>query len=154
MGEPVLRHRRDVEGRFDGVLGGSSGYYDSATESGLAGRLEQVARLLWAERTRFYQRALEDEGDWSGDGTPQNDADHDFYEGREQLTATGTSPDGRITIAVQGMRTWNVSIAAGTLRSLDENAFGTAVGAAAARMINDQSLKMLQLKARTFGESR
>ncbi|HWS37671.1 MAG TPA: hypothetical protein VN408_33700 [Actinoplanes sp.] len=45
-------------------------------------------------------------------------------------------------------------ITAGTLRSLDENEFCTAVGAAAARMINDQNLKMLQLKARAFGESR
>lgn len=141
-----------VHGELRGSRAGvyfSSGYYEQASEQELAGRLEQLARLLWAERTRFYRQAVQDAGGWiADDDTP------DFLEERTRLTATGASPDGRITVTVRGMTTWTVKIADGTLRALDESAFEQALAVAVARLTSDQNHKIAELRGRAYGGPR
>ncbi|AEV83517.1 hypothetical protein ACWT_2924 [Actinoplanes sp. SE50] len=50
------------------------------------------------------------------------------------------------------MSTWRITIAEGTLRTLDEASFCHAAGIAAGRMIEDQAMRILQLKAQVYGE--
>ena len=73
-----------------------------------------------------------------------------FHEARAQLIATGASDDGRIRIAVRGMRHWTVQVASGTTLVLTEEAFVAGVRTAAARLIQHQADQMALLKARTY----
>lgn len=131
----------------------SAGFYDRTDENDLARRLEQLARLLWAERTRYCRQAVQDAGGWPV-SRPEDDDDRTFEEERERLTATGESPDGRITVSVRGMTTWTVTIAPGTLRSLDEAAFGRTAAIVADRLMSDQSRQILRLRGRVYGGPR
>ncbi|WP_306210206.1 hypothetical protein [Actinoplanes sp. RD1] len=133
----------------------STGYYTEATESELGRRLEQLGKLLWAERIRAYRRLAEQPG--SGvlliDPDPHlSREDARFVVERGRLVATGASPDGHVTIEVRGMSDWKVTVRPGSLRVLDEDTFTRAVEIAAARMIEDQFMKNLQLKAQAYGE--
>jgi hypothetical protein len=131
----------------------SSGFYAQTGETAMAGRLEQLARLLWAERTRLHRQAIEEAGGWVNT-RPENDEDVDFFDQRERLTATGHSADRQVSVTVRGMTSWTVTIAAGTLRSLSEAAFTQAVSIAAARLMTDQSQQIIALKGRVYGEPR
>ncbi|GIE88454.1 hypothetical protein [Actinoplanes regularis] len=133
----------------------STGFYRQSTERELEHRLEQLGRLLWVNRTRLYRETVEQFGDGLRIEHPdpeRDPADAAFVERRALLVARGTSPDGRVTIAVEGMTTWRVTISDNTLRTLDESSFTRAVEIAAGRMIDDQAMHILQLKAQVYGE--
>ncbi len=133
----------------------STGFYRQGIERELEHRLEQLGRLLWVSRTRLYQETVEQYGDGLRIEHPdpeRNPADAAFVERRALLVARGASPDGRITVAVEGMTTWRVTIADSTLRTLDESSFTRAVEIAAGRMIDDHAMHILQLKAQVYGE--
>jgi hypothetical protein len=77
--------------------------------------------------------------------------DRDYRTARDELIAEGRSADGRVHLAVRGMRGWTIRIADGTLRELDEEEFTGRVREAAAELIRDQLAKVRTLKARIYG---
>jgi hypothetical protein len=133
----------------------STGFYRETTETEIARRLEQLGKLLWAQRMRAYREVAEVPGGGLLLADPDPDVDRRdarFVDERGSLVAQGFSPDGHVTIEVRGMSEWTVSLTPGTLRMLDEATFTRAVEIAAARMINDQFMKTLQLKAQVYGD--
>lgn len=130
------------------------GWYERCTEHELEQRLGNLARLLWAARTREYWATIaEVTGDHAiGEDKPISPRDLEFAEARDALVAQGGSVDGRIAISVTGLRRWTVRIASGTVRALDERAFAAAVGQAAADLIQDQFRKIAELRHRIYGD--
>jgi hypothetical protein len=138
----VLRNRTEV---FIAFRPGSYGRY---SESVLADQLGALARLLWAGRTREYYAALSEAfGETiTGESPAISERDRYYRAAREELVAEGLSSDGLVYVGVQGMRTWAVRVAEGTIRELDEHEFATRVYEASHAMINDQFAKIRQLK--------
>jgi hypothetical protein len=129
----------------------SSGFYRQTDERELEFRLTGVARLLWAEHERAYRQAVANFVLYPGDPPAESVADVQFYEERDSLLATGRSDDERISVSVRGMRDWQVRIAPGTVRTLDEATFLAGARQAAIRLLSDQARQMIQLKVRVYG---
>jgi hypothetical protein len=141
-----LRHRSEVTLSFE------PGWYDRCDESDLERRLSSLASLLWVARTREYWATVSDvTGDYAThEDKPISPSDVEFTEAREALVARGHSADGRVCLSVEGMRRWTVHIAAGTVRALNEHEFASAVGQAAADLIQDQFTKIAELKHKFY----
>ena len=142
-----LRHRSEV------TLSFTRGWYDRCDESDLERRLTGLASLLWVARTREYWSTVSDvTGDYAThEDKPISPRDVEFSQAREALIARGSSADGRVSLSVEGMRRWTVHVAAGTVRALDEDEFASAVGQAAADLIQDQFTKIAGLKHKIYG---
>jgi hypothetical protein len=138
----VLRNRTEV------LIAFRPGSYGRYSESVLADQLGALARLLWAGRTREYNAALSEAfGETiTGESPAISERDRYYRAAREELVAEGMSGDGLVYVGVQGMRTWAVRVADGTIRELDEHEFATRVYEASHAMINDQFGKIRQLK--------
>jgi hypothetical protein len=143
--------RAVLSGRTSVTLTFADGYYQRSTDDELQHDLEALARLLWAARTREYHRALEEAFSHPTLSKPAVGArDVAFHEARDRLVATGASDDGRIRIAVRGMRHWTVQVASGTTQALSEDAFVAGVRTAAGRLIRHQLDQMALLKDRVY----
>ncbi|GII21758.1 hypothetical protein [Planosporangium mesophilum] len=142
----ALRHRSEV------TLAFAPGWYDRCDERDLERRLAALASLLWVARTREYWRTVSDVtgDDATHEEKPVSPRDVKFAEAREALVARGSSADGRVCLSVEGMRRWTVRVAPGTVRALDEHEFGSAVGQAAAELIEDQFSKIARLKYKIY----
>jgi hypothetical protein len=142
-----LRHRSEV------TLSFAPGWYDRCVEGDLERRLAGLAALLWVARTREYWATVSDvTGDYAThQDKPISPRDVEFAETRDALVARGSSVDGRVRLCVEGMRRWTVRVAPGTVRALDEHQFASAVGQAAAELIQDQFRKIALLKYAIYG---
>ena len=137
-----------VDGRTRVSLSFLPGVYQRADESELARELTNLAKLLWAARTREYYAIV---SDVTGETRTQeahavNQRDVDFFAARDELVAEGRSFDDRIQITVQGMRSFRVRIAPGTLRTLTEEEFAERAGEAGSELVRDQLRKVRELK--------
>jgi hypothetical protein len=123
--------------------------YDEAT---LEQQLVGLARRLWAGRMKEYYAAVSEAfGETvTKESPPISPRDTAFHEARDELVAEGRSADGRIHIAVRGMRSWTVQIKDGTLRTLSEGELAAHVREAASALINDQLTKVRALKLRIY----
>ncbi|NUT21389.1 MAG: hypothetical protein HOV77_19620 [Hamadaea sp.] len=123
--------------------------YQRFNEEALEDSLANLARMLWAARTREYYALLSAaaERDINSEVESDDQADTDYREARARLVVTGKSPDGRITITARGMHDWKVTIAPGTLAALSEEEFCDQTAAAAAELISDQYAQVAALKA-------
>jgi hypothetical protein len=141
-----LRNRTEVRLSF---VSGSYRQYDTSTlEQQLAG----LARRLWAGRTRkFYEALSEAFGETvTGESRPVSPRDVAFHAARDELIAQGRSADGRVRVAVRGMRRWRVKITDSTLRTLSEEEFSARAGEAAVALIRDQLEKIRELKQQFY----
>lgn len=142
-----------IRGRRELTVWLAPGYYDRATEADLTWQLSRLGRLLFASRMREYYRlrSLAFGRTVTKEPPPTSARDHAYVERREDLLATGTSPDGRIRLSATGMKEWSVQIAAGTHQALDEHAFCAAVTTAGNALIEDQFTQIARLKADVYG---
>ena len=132
------------------------GLYPLFDDGELERRLATVATQLWAARTREYWRIFGDvTGDYStGEDKPVTARDTEWRAERDELEATGSSADGRVTVRVAGLRRWQVTLRPGTVRALDEGQFALAVGEAAGGVIRDQFTKLAELSGKHYGDNR
>jgi hypothetical protein len=135
------------------TLAFARGWYVRCDESDLERRLGALATLLWTARMRRYWEVLSlDAGERiTGEQTPAGPRAMAFREARDALVARGRSADGRVSVAVEGMRRWTVRVRRGTVQTIDEYAFAAAAGAAAAELIEDQYRQIAALKLEIFG---
>lgn len=143
-----LCHRTEVRLSF------ASGAYQRSYERGLEEQLAGLARVMWAARMKGYYQAVSEAfgEEVTGEPLPVGRRDQEYLQARDQLVAVGRSRDGRVQLAVRGMRTWTVRIADGSLRALSEDEFTASVGEAAGALIRDQFDKIRQLKLRVYEE--
>lgn len=143
----------ELQGRTTVHLTLAPGVYRRIREPDLADRLATVARLLWAARMKVYYQALSEALDEriTAEARPVSPRDVNYHTARDQVLAEGRSFDGRFQVSVQGMRHWTVHIAAGTLGVLGEDQFTEAVSQAAAELIQDQQVKIRELKRQCYG---
>ncbi|NUT20698.1 MAG: hypothetical protein HOV77_16060 [Hamadaea sp.] len=112
------------------------GAYDESSERALERHMAAMARLVCAARIDAYDRMIATMSDgpaWSDAGQEERD----IIERLAQLTVSGESSDGRVRFETQGMRSWSVTIADGTVRALNEFEFAQRVGEAAGRVIDE-----------------
>lgn len=129
------------------------GWYDNCHESDLERQLTRLGSLLWVARTREYWATVSNiTGEHvAGEDRPISPRDVEFTEARETVVARGRSTDGHVTLSVEGMRRWTVTIAPGTVRGLSERDFVNAVRQAASGLIQDQLAQITALKYRIYG---
>ncbi|WP_030435532.1 hypothetical protein [Actinoplanes subtropicus] len=123
-------------------------------EADMERQLEALAAHLWVARGREVRRIFTDVTDEEfvpGD-PPSDERDLAWQAEREELVATGSSSDGRITVRVVGFRDWQASIRPGTLRALDEHRFAEAVAEAAGELIRDLFDKLTALSSKYYGD--
>jgi hypothetical protein len=142
----------ELRDRTQVYLSFAPGSYRDYDEASLEEQLAGLARLLWASRMKeYYAAASEAFGEKvTKEPPPVSPRDAAFYEARDELVAEGRSADGRIHIAVRGMRTWTIRIKDGTLRALDQEAFSARVREAAGMLIDDQLTKVRALKLKFY----
>ena len=130
------------------------GVYDECTDAELQQHLRTLATKLWVARTRAYRRIWMDVAgdDSTGDDPPESFADRQWRDDRDRLIAAGSSLDGHVDLRVIGMREWDVTVRAGTVRELDQWRFATAVEQAAAALIADQFAQVAALAQRHYGD--
>ncbi|GIG91435.1 hypothetical protein [Plantactinospora endophytica] len=143
----------ELRGRADVRLSFTPESYRYCDERELERQLEGLGKLLWAGRTREYYAAASEAFGATITGEPPAVSlrDQDFCSARDELVAQGRSSDGRIHLAVRGMRIWTVRVADGTVRSLTEEEFAARVSEAAGELIRDQFAKIRVLKHRVYG---
>ena len=123
------------------------GVYADCTDADLEQHLRTLAMRLWVARTREYRDIWADVtgDDSTGDDPPESFADRNGRDQRDQLTAAGSSSDGRIVLRVTGMRDWYVTIQPGTAWALDQWQFAAAVEQATAELIADHFAQLAVL---------
>jgi hypothetical protein len=140
-----------IRGRHDVSVSFAPGFYHRADEHEMETQLAQVGKLLWAARTREYNRIISDEHQQTiEDSRPTSQRDFEFYDKRENLVAEGASADDRVRLSVRGMRDWTVAVAPGALRQLPEEEFAAQVAVAARELIADQVAKIRELKVAIY----
>jgi hypothetical protein len=141
----------EIRGRNDVSVAFAPGFYYRADEHEMEHQLASVAKLLWAARTREYNRIISDEHEQTIEDTrPVSERDYEFYEKRDSLLAEGQSTDGRVYLSVRGMREWKVKVASGAMHQLREDEFTAQVASAARELIADQIAKIRELKVSIF----
>ena len=123
-------------------------------ESDMERQLEALAGHLWVARNRETRRIFTDVTgeDFIPGDPPSDERGFAWQNEREQLEATGSSADGRVSVRVVGLRDWRVSIRPGTLRVLDEYEFAATVAEAAGEMIRDLFDKLTALSYKYYGD--
>jgi hypothetical protein len=131
------------------------GTYRRFDERTLEGALADLGKLLWVARMKEYYAAVSEAfGETvTGEPTPETQRDREYRADRARLIAEGSSRDRRVRLAVRGMETWTVRIAAGTVRALTEEEFAARVSEAAHDLIADQKTKIWQMKQRHYGQT-
>jgi hypothetical protein len=140
-----MRGRDDIKVMF------APGFLRRANINQVQIQLEQLGRLLSTAWMREYQRIVSDEHQQTyEESRPINALDYEFLARRAGLIAQGRSDDGRIDIAVRGMRQWRVRVAPSALSSMREDEFALQVAVAARELVSDQRAKIRELKVTTY----
>jgi hypothetical protein len=142
----------ELSGRSQVTLSFAPGWYGRCTDSELGRKLSTVASQLWVARMREYWTVRSrDAGEIiTSEPKPISPRAVAYRKARSVLVARGRSADGSVSISVEGMRSWTVTVAPGTVRVLDEREFAAAAGEAAAALIQDQYQKVATLKAEIY----
>ena len=142
----------EIRGRNSVHVSFARGFYQRVHVRDLENRLAATAKLLWAAHSKQFYRILgEDAGQViSPFARPVTERDVEFHRRRELLIARGQCGDGRIRLAVRGMRSWRVNIVDDTLRKLPEREFTRRLEVAAGALIRDQRERVRELKVQTY----
>jgi hypothetical protein len=141
----------EMHGRNHVIVSFAPGFYYRADEHEMQWQLEQLAKLLWAAWMREYQRIISDEHQQTiQESRPVSQQDYEFFEKRSNLVAEGRSSDGRIHLAVRGMKDWKVRVAPDAMTTMREDEFASQVAVAARELIGDQRAKIRELKVTTY----
>ena len=135
-----LRDRRRIEISF------GEDTYSWMSESRLEQALAVLARLLTAGWGQEYHQAMRNSGlEVSLSPELRNE---DYEQARAELTATGTSADGLVSISAVNLQDFTVRIPRGTIREVPEPKFVTSANEAAAAFLADHMAKILELQHR------
>lgn len=137
-----LSHRTRVRVAF------RPGVYDRCDPGELERQVENLARRLRANRMREYYAALSEAlGETvTGEAKPISQRDVDFYRARDEMLVEGRSRDGRVTVALRGVRDFRVRLEPGTLQAHTEHQFADAVEEAADELLHSQREQIRELK--------
>ena len=138
----TLTGTRAIQVRF------APGYYQRASTSDMEAQLSRAARLLFVERTRAMYAGLSAEaGERVEPGRDRLHRDARTYRERlDELTASGSSAGGEVTLISVGLGAFTVTIAPGTLDRLSEEQFIAAGQATTLAYIADFDAKLALLK--------
>lgn len=141
-----------VHGRTTIAVSFAPGYYRRTDEPTLEWQFARLGKLLFVQRMRaYYVIRSSDFGERiTRESPPAGARDEEFVRRRAELTATGTSSDGRIEVSVVGMREWAVTIAPGTCSALSQDGFCRAMDEAGTAMMTDQFGQIRALKHEVY----
>jgi hypothetical protein len=138
-----LRDRQRIEISF------GEDTYSWMAESRLEQALAVLARLLTAGWGQEYHQAMRNSGlEVSLSPDLRND---DYEQARAELTATGESADGLVSISAVNLRDFSVRIPRGTIREVPERQFVASASEAAATFLADHLAKIRELQQRHLG---
>jgi hypothetical protein len=120
--------------------------YSWMAESRLEQALAMVARLLSAGWGQEYHRAMRNSG--LEVSYLRND---DYEQARAELTATGVSADGLVSISAVNLKDFTVRIPRGTIREVPERTFVASANEAATAFLDDHMAKIRELQHRHLG---
>lgn len=127
---PDGRITAGVHGRLRLTLEFRGRAYGSYPDHELGHQLGRVADLAWV---RYHREYAEVEAAFTDGYQPDRDpVDRRFEQQAAELTVTGSSPSGWVTIASRALASWTVEVRAGAQRELAEDRFVAEVLAAAA----------------------
>ncbi|MEV4702749.1 hypothetical protein [Actinoplanes sp. NPDC049316] len=131
----------------------SYGAFDGYIDAVLAHQLSRLGQAMWIA----FQRSQDDlherrrhsflvvtEPDGPPERTPEQAA---YHEALNEVVATGTSPDGSITVRTTGALYWDVDFPDGTIARLGERGFISQITTAVQTMLADREKKIAGLKA-------
>jgi len=134
-----------AQGRYEIRVQFQRGAYYGYTDREIARQLAAVASLVWARYRREYTEivaAFRDDPDAAGEDEPR---DRVFQERLEQMTVTGASESGRISLRSRALVRWEVTIADGTVRSLSQQEFLAELSTALAAVFDDYRAQLIIL---------
>jgi hypothetical protein len=128
------------------------GYYQYANNARVAGKLEQLGRLLWTARTKEYYRYKSQKlgRPIRGESRPQTPAHERRREARNNIVARGRSGDGLVELESIGLFHWKATIAPGTVPRVDEAEFVRACGEAAEQLVEQHVTQMQWVWAQNY----
>ena len=140
-----------IDGWYDVWVSVAAGHGERVGEARLEAEIGQVARLLFAARTREYYRLYELHLRADPLALRRNrERIHDAFESR---SASGRSPGGEVELFTVGMQSFTVSIAPGTLDRLGSHGVGEAC-THAGRALMDAWLQVIAGYKRERAEAR
>lgn len=120
--------------------------YPWMAESRLEQALAVLARLLTAGWGQEYHQAMRDSGlEVSLSPDLRNE---DYEQARDELTATGASADGLVSITAVNLRDFSVRVPRGTIRDVPEETFVASANEAATAFVTDHLAKIRELQQR------
>ncbi len=125
------------------------GVYDFLSERSLERAVGNLGRLMVTAWTRAFQ-ATQDERVRSAQGV-HDQRDRQYAEDRARIVSSGTSFDERIVLTARGMFDYDVSIADGTIRALDEHEFAERLQDAVVQLVQDYMTQIRALQDRYYG---
>jgi hypothetical protein len=128
--------------------------YRQYSDSGLAHQLDQLAALLFARYRREYDEVLaayRDLPPGAGDLRYATSQEITFRERQAALTVRGRSARGRLEVTTRALVRWEVTVAAGTVSSLDESEFSSEVQSVVADVLRDWRNQTILLTEEIYG---
>jgi hypothetical protein len=122
--------------------------YQWLAQSRLEQALAVIARLLSAGWGQQYHQAMRDSG---LEVLPPELRNQDYEQARSELTATGVSADGLVSISAVNLQGFRVRIPRGTIRAVPEEKFVASANEAAGAFLADHMAKIRELKRQHFG---
>jgi hypothetical protein len=122
--------------------------YSRLAESRVERALAAIARLLSARWGKRYHQAMRDSGLAV---LPPELRNKDYERARAELTATGVSADGLVSISAVNLRDFRVRIPDGTIRAVPEAKFVASANEAAVGFVADHLAKIRELKRQHLG---
>jgi len=147
-GTPIqgeLHHRGEIGISFD------PDSYQWLRESRLAHYLATVARLLYAGWTREYRAAIS--SSLLPVDPPEEVRNRAYEQARDEVEASGSSADGRVTVSAVGLRNFTARITPGTIRELTEQEFVSRAREAATAFLADHRAQIRELKLAFFSDN-
>jgi hypothetical protein len=134
-----------ARGRGDVQVGFAWDMYRGYRAATLARQLEALATLLWARYRRQY---LEVVAAWADDDDEPEptEQDREFRRRLEELTVTGVSAHGWVTVRSRALVSWQVEIAGEPVGSLTEQQFLAELDSAVTALLADHRAKLTLLK--------
>ncbi len=133
-----------ARGRGDVRVGFAWDTYRSYRAAALARQLEVLATLLWARYRRRYREIVESWVDQDDEPEPTEE-DREFGRRLEELSVTGMSARGLVTIRSRALVSWQVEIAGEPVGSLTEQEFLVELDSAVAALLADHRAKLILL---------
>jgi hypothetical protein len=140
-----VRDRDQVDLRF---AAGAFRSYDAAR---LANQLDQLAALTWVRHRRECVEVVALMHGKPADPRDARAEDEVFRHGLEQLTLTGASADGIVSVRSRGLVRWQFQLHGDIPAAVPERAFTAAVRSAVDAVLADHRSQVVLLRDEVYG---